>query len=343
MRWLLVIALAACSRKQVSASADSVDAAQPPPSVSTTAKALIELPPAIPSVTAPAAPEPEPPKPKLVPFLSIAAATIPPGAYDRPAEPFAKTYAPKGFDPLKAPKGQVFHLPGGHDVHAFQLSDGASDFKDYVAVTHGGKVTNTFDYVYAWSVDTAGGHLALNHARPDATGKKVRAREILDVASGSISPLPNLPCVDGFQFVDGRLLAMGYVFDKPYTPHAWICVFDVVGKLMVNIDAGLHNHHAASIDFINWRVGALAKQPAVIWALREYENYGNYDITLIDTNPPHARKYARLPTPGQLGSTTNLELDLAETTMASDEIKFRGKSPEGWWWKWQTAKLQSDP
>jgi hypothetical protein len=112
MRWLLVIALAACSRKQVSASADSVDAAQPPPSVSTTAKALIELPPAIPSVTAPAAPEPEPPKPKLVPFLSIAPATIPPGAYDRPAEPFAKTYAPKASIRSRRPRERCSTSPG---------------------------------------------------------------------------------------------------------------------------------------------------------------------------------------------------------------------------------------
>lgn len=236
-------------------------------------------------------------------------------------------------------------MPDGSDVIGFTLDDGASDFKEYVAVARGGKVVRTFDYVFDYSVDTVGGHLAISHVAPDTSGTRVATSEIIDVASGSTSPMPTMPCTTSTQFVASgtRVLANGYVFDAPFKPHAWICLFDTVGKLLVQIDAGLHNHHAASIDFINIRTSVLAKDPTVVWAIREYESYGNYDITLLDTRAPNARKVARLPTPGQLGSPSNLEIDLAETTIASSEVRYRAKSPEGWWWKWQTAKLVDAP
>ena len=338
----LLCAVLACSRRTTEPRANELlvaakaDAGLHPGKAAASVEPSAEITPS-PSVTAPE------PKVPLTAFLSIVPNTIPSGAYDRRPAPHAKTYAKKGFDPLTAAGGQTFHLSGGNDVHAFTLNDGMSDFKQYVATARGGKVVSTFDYVLAYAVDVSGGHLALHHARADAGGKKVFAREILDVASGSLSPLPELPCSQQYQFVEGGLLTHGFVADQPATPHAWMCLFDTVGKLMVQIDAGLHNHHAASIDFINMSASVLAKEPHVVWATREYQPYGNYDLTLLDMNPPHARKVARLSTPGQPGRPENLEIDLAETTMGSTEVRYRAKSPEGWFWKWQTTKLVDAP
>lgn len=338
---LLLCALLACSRRAPPPRADEItaskkaDAASKPPA---SGEASVTVTP--PSSATAVASEPKVP---LTPFLSMAPNTIPSGAYHRPPAPHATTYAPKGFNPLTASGGQTFHLPGGLDVHAFTLNDGMSDYKHYVATATGGKLVNTFDYVVTYAVDVRGGHLALHHARVDGSGKKVFASEILDLASGSWSPLPDMPCTGEYHFVDGGLLTHGWVDDKPATPHAWICLFDTVGKLMVQIDAGLHNHHAASSDYINMRSGVLSKEPHVVWATREYQSYGNYDITLLDTHAPHARKMARLSTPSQPGSLANLELDLAETTMVSSEVRYRAKSLEGWYWKWQTAKLFEAP
>ena len=283
-------------------------------------------------------------KPKLVPFLSVVTSGIPSGAYSSVATT-AKTYAPAGFDPLHAKPTLSWHLPGGSDVLAFEQIGDPNNFQYFVAVTNSGKLMKGYDTVEAYAVDPIGGHIALVHARPDAGGKRVWAQEIIDVPSGATSPLPRMSCLRDLSFVDGgaRLFAQGWEYDAPEAPHAHICLFDTVGKLMVNVEAGLYNRHAAAADYINMTSGVLAKDPEVVWATREYEWGGNYDLTLLDTRPPYARKVARLPTPGQLGSTSNLEIDLADTTMGSTEVRYRGRSGAGWWWKWQTAELVDAP
>jgi hypothetical protein len=281
-------------------------------------------------------------KRKLEAFLKVIPANVPTGAYAH-APVKGAAPVPKGFDPLTA-KGTTTKYPDS-DVKVIDLELGASSFGWAIAVIRGGKVATLYDDVQHYALDPVGGHLALDHVRAEG-GKRVRVRELVDVAKASTSPLPTMHCTDTIQFVEGgsRVLGYGFEAEKPGMPHAYICMFDVVGKLLLEIDAGPHFHHAASIDFINWHVGVLPKDPAVVYATREYRPYGNYDLMLLDTRPPHAGKLARLATPNlQPSDPRNVELDLAETTMASAEVKFRAKSPAGWFWKWQNKKLADVP
>lgn len=281
-------------------------------------------------------------EPKLVAFLTFLPPALPGSS---PAKgPFATSHAGKGFDPLKAKPDRTWSFPDGSEVREFEQW-GASDFQAFLAVVRGGKLVWAYDTVLGYAVEPRHGRIALDHVRADPGGKRVAAREIIDVAAATVSPLPITSCTNGLSWADGgaRLVGDGFEFDAPFVPHAYICVFDGVGKLLARVDAGVHPHHAASIDFINMASGLLPKDPEVIWATREYEPYGNYDLTLIDTRPPHARKVARLPTPLQLGSPTNLEIDLASTTMSSTDVRYRGKDTAGTWGKWQTATFVDAP
>ena len=336
--WCLVTAVClvvGCSRRRL----EEVRA-DPPPVPSSGANSAA-------SASASASIDPdEPPawpegKRALEPFLSIAPATIPSDAFTT-VTTTGFSYAPKGFDPAHAKPTRTWHMADGSDLLEF-VHDGASDFESVVAVKRAGKIVSSFASVRDLAVDAAGSRFALAYTRKTSTGAYVLAHEIVDSATGAQSPVPRMPCTHSLRFDGGRLLGQGYVFDKPFVPHASICILDPGGKLLVAIDAGLHNHHAAAADYINMTSGVLEKDPGVVWATREYEPFGGYDLTLLDTSPPHGRKIARLETNEQLGDLLHLEIDLAATTMASTKVRFRTNDMSDVWSAWVEVPLVDAP
>lgn len=281
------------------------------------------------------------PLPKLVPFLSVVTPVVPPPA---PAKGYLHP-PPAGFDVRKG--GDVFHLPDG-DLYARSYPTGPSDSAWSLSLVRSGVEVKAFPQVSTFTVDAAHGKLALTETRSEPKGAIV-ARELVDLTTLARTPLPTAPCTSTLAFADeGRVLVgHGFVHDvahHPETSQVWVCLFDATGKLLAKLDGGLHPHHAASADYVNVAVGVLPKEPAVVYLTREYVPYGNYDVTFVDTRPPHARKVARLPTPAEPGQLAALDLDVATTTLAATEVRFRGqKFGDGWWWKWQTAKLVDVP
>ncbi len=351
--WASVVALAAfgCDRSAPAVHADVT--AKSTPSASTSAKASASAAP-VPSDTVVETPEEPPaiadaapePKPKLVPFVSILPAVIPADAFLR--KPVGvSSLMPPGFDRLKEKPAHTWRLADGAELRSFEFP-GASDMQTFLVVVRSGVIVLTFDFVDVFSLDETHAHLAISHMRRDPahTGKWVPADEIVELASGTTTALPSMNCTSERHFVDGgkKLVTGGWTFDAPFVPHAYVCLFDDAGKLLVYLDAGVHNHHAASIDYIRWSFGVLDADPEVIWVTREYEAYGNFDVTLFDTRPPNARKWARLATPSGPGGAPNVEFDFATTTIASSEVTFRGATWDGSWkWKWQKAKLHDAP
>lgn len=212
-----------------------------------------------------------------------------------------------------------------------------------LAVQRDGKIVATYSMVRRYTVEPKANLLVLAYSKV-VDGKKRFATDVVDLKTLGVSPLPNLACVDTLTFdLDGtRIVTTGFSVDKEMNAHAEICVFDSVGKVLVRLDAGTHILHAASSHFIRMPTGVLPAQPSVVWAMREYEGYGDFDLTLIDTAPPHTVKVARLPTPaGNGGALASVELDLEKLSLESTEVRYRGKNSQGWYWQWTTRPLRS--
>ncbi len=298
-----------------------------------------------PSTSSVAAPDPPDPPPKLAPFLSVVSPVAPAPA---PTKGYSAK-PPAGFDVRKGSK--VFHLPDG-DLYAKSFETGPSDAEYFLSLVRGGVEVKAFPQVRQFTVDPLAGRVALLHT-VGGPGGSLRVREIVDLTTLTSTSLPTMPCTDELTWVDDgkALLGQGFVHDPadhPETSQVWVCLFAPSGKLLAKLDGGRHPHHAASSDYVNTVVGVLPKEPSVVFLTREYRPYGNYDVTFVDTRPPHARKVARLNTPakpGEIDGPRGVEMDLATMTLASStELRFRGKKfGEGWWWQWQTTKLVDAP
>jgi hypothetical protein len=281
----------------------------------------------------PTAPAPDPP-PKLVPFLQVVAPVA-------PAPAAVKGYAfapPPGLDPRKG--GKAFPLKDG-TLYAVDYPTGPNDSQWLLSIVRGGVEVRAFPQVTSFSVDASHDRLALQHTKPGP----LSVRAIVDLATSAETLLPQMPCTDRLSWADdGKLLlGNGFVHDYAVLPgssQVWVCLFDASGKLLTKLDGGRHNHHAGAADYVRDSVGVLAKDPFVVFLTREYEPYGNFDVTFIDTRPPHARKVARLSTPAKIGVLEDLEIDVSTLTLSDTEVRFRGKrAGTGAWWKWQTAPL----
>ncbi len=291
-----------------------------------------------------AEPPPDPP-PKLGPFLSVVAPVAPTPA---PAKGYLSK-PPAGFDVRKG--GDVYHLADG-DLYANSFMTGPSNSEWFLSLVRGGVEVKAFPQVWQFTLDPERKRLALHETRT-GPGGPLRFREILDLTTLTSTPLPHTPCTDRLAWVDDGKLLLGDGFvhdpaDHPETSQVWVCLFDSSGKLLAKLDGGRHPHHAAAENYVNALAGVLPKDPSVVFLFREYRSHGNYDVTFIDTHPPHTRKIARLNTPaepGQMGSPKQVEMDLATMTLATaTELRFRGKKyGESWWWQWQTTKLVDAP
>lgn len=348
MRPLLLVPLftAACSREpSPSPSPDPtppvVASTAPSPSAPPSASPpKVVVPSSAPSTEPPPSPPPPTALPKLTPFLKLVTGPVPPSAWvHRPSEDIDR--APPGFDPKAAKPESLTKLSDGGALLVFG-HHGPSDAQWMLAVQRDGKIVATYSMVREYTVEPKAGLLALRYTKV-VDGKARFATDIVDLKTLALSPLPNLTCVDRLTFRgDSTLFATGFSVDKEMNAHAEICVFDSVGKVLVRLDAGTHILHAASSHFIRMPTGVLPAQPSVVWAMREYEGYGDFDLTLIDTAPPHTVKVARLPTPaGNGGALASVELDLEKLSLESTEVRYRGKNSQGWYWQWTTRPLRS--
>lgn len=264
---------------------------------------------------------------------------VPASAYTRALSTEVERTA---IDPLVAKPESETKLADGGRV-SFFADHGASDLRWLVTVRRNEKIVATYAMVRRYAVEPKVGLLALEYTRV-VDGKKRYATDVVDLKTLGRSPLPNLVCVDHMSFqLDGtRLITTGFSIDKNLDAIAEICVFDVVGKLLAQLDAGRHIAHAAANHFIRMPAGLLRDAPTVVWAMREYQGYGDFDLTMIDTAPPHAVKVARLPTPaGNGGALESVELDFEKLTLASTEVRYRGKNGQGWYWQWTTRPLRA--
>ena len=339
---VLTMSLLACSREATPAARDTPEAAAPsaPSSASTTP--LPEPKTATIPSAAPTSEPPPPPKPlpTLAPFLQVLSAPVPASAYARRLSEDVDRAAP-GFDPKVAKPESVTPLADGAAVLAFG-QHGPSDLQWTLAVRRDGKIVATYGMVRRFVVEPKAGLLALVYTKV-ADGKKRFATDVVDLKTLGLSPLPTLVCVDTMSFdLDGtRLVTTGFSVDKDQDASAEICVFDAVGKLLARLDGGTHILHAAASHFVRMPAGVLREAPTVVWAMREYQGYGDFDLTMIDTAPPHAVKIARLPTPaGNGGALASVELDFTKLTLDSTEVRYRGKNGQGWYWQWTTRPLR---
>lgn len=349
MRWTLacLLLLFGCERER-QATRD-----RPLESAPTPSKTFVQRPeppepappPSASASVADAAPPADPPPPKLVPFLTLLAPVLPAPA---PVKGWPQK-APAGFDVRK--DGKVFHLADG-ELYAKAFQTGPSNVEWVLSLVRGGVEVRAFPQVRAFSVDVVHDRLVLEETRPGPAGP-LRHREIVDLATGTRFALPTVPCTDHLVWVDEgrRLLGDGFVHDiavEPDISQVSVCLFDASGVLQAKLDGGKHPHHAAAENYVNAAVGVLPKDPSVVYVTREYRPHGNSDVTFLDTNPPHARKIARLNTPArpfEVEGPSGLQLDLAATTLTTaTEVRFRARhAVGGWWWQWQTTKLVDAP